>query len=565
MEKIKGFPFVFIVLLLSIPTVLPLLPPGIYTMHDNTQVARVFQMAVALQDGMFPVRWVKDLGYGYGYPLFNFYAPFPYYVGGILYLLTSSVITSTKIMIGLGTLLAGASMYFASSRLLGKWAGIASALTYMYFPYHALNIYVRGAIGEMYAYAFLPLFFYGFFILLENSKGKKILKDSISPIVITATSFAAVTISHNLTAFMLSIILIPLGFIGIFFTKNKFRFFLYLTTSFTLGALLSAFYAIPALLEMGYTNVMSQVGGGADFHDHYVCITQLWTSNWGYAGSTSGCTDGISFALGKNNIILVFTSIIFSLYYFFKMKKLKKLFLFLSIFVTLILSLFLTLNFSRFLWTHIPSIEFLQFPWRFLNFSALSISLILGFIVWTAIKLNFKKIGIGLSILISASQLLLHQDVFSAQRYDMTTEKEYMRREYLRFEASKISDEYLPKNFKKPKNENELFDKKVELVTGGGKIMSINESTNNVTTAINVDGTAEIKINSAPFPAWKLFVNGEEKDYLKKDDGIYFSLAPGNYEIEYKYVSTPTQRVANLLSIIGLGVLLIGIIWSRKK
>ena len=56
--------------------------------------------------------------------------------------------------------------------------------------------------------------------------------------------------------------------------------------------------------EMGYTNVSSQVGGGADFKDHFVCLSQFWNSLWGFGGSTKGCIDGLSFRLGK---IYVFT------------------------------------------------------------------------------------------------------------------------------------------------------------------------------------------------------------------------------------------------------------------
>ena len=42
-------------------------------MHDVQQVARLQQMDKSLKAGQFPVRWVEDLGFGYGYPVFNFY------------------------------------------------------------------------------------------------------------------------------------------------------------------------------------------------------------------------------------------------------------------------------------------------------------------------------------------------------------------------------------------------------------------------------------------------------------------------------------------------------------
>ena len=72
-----------ILIALSVLTVLPLFHLGFFNIHDDAQIQRVFEMKTALSDGMFPVRWVADLGYGYGYPIFNFYGPLPYYVGAI--------------------------------------------------------------------------------------------------------------------------------------------------------------------------------------------------------------------------------------------------------------------------------------------------------------------------------------------------------------------------------------------------------------------------------------------------------------------------------------------------
>src|SRR3990172_3966639 len=117
-------------------------------MHDDTQVVRVQQMAQALRDGQFPVRWVADLGYGYGYPIFNFYSPLPYYIGGFFNLIGFDALVATKIMFALGILLSGIFMYFLAREFWGEVGGIVSGLFYVYAPYHALDIYVRGAVDE---------------------------------------------------------------------------------------------------------------------------------------------------------------------------------------------------------------------------------------------------------------------------------------------------------------------------------------------------------------------------------------------------------------------------------
>ncbi len=96
MQKIKKYiPFVFIILL-SFWAIKPLLNNGFFPMHDDTQVARVYEMKKALADGVFPVRWSQDLGYGYGYPIFNFYAPLAYYVGGYINLLGFNSLNATS-------------------------------------------------------------------------------------------------------------------------------------------------------------------------------------------------------------------------------------------------------------------------------------------------------------------------------------------------------------------------------------------------------------------------------------------------------------------------------------
>src|SRR3989344_7432143 len=104
--------YLVLYLLLSVFSILPLFSPGFFPMHDDTQVARVFEMAKSLSHGMFPVRWVEDLGYGFGYPIFNFYSVLPYYVGGILTNIGIEALSATKIVFILALIGAGVSMFF---------------------------------------------------------------------------------------------------------------------------------------------------------------------------------------------------------------------------------------------------------------------------------------------------------------------------------------------------------------------------------------------------------------------------------------------------------------------
>lgn len=76
-------------------------PADLFKIHDFVHGARIAEMTTALQDGQFPVRWSSNFGYGYGMPLFEFYAPLPFYVGAGLYWLTGNLVFSIKFLFGL--------------------------------------------------------------------------------------------------------------------------------------------------------------------------------------------------------------------------------------------------------------------------------------------------------------------------------------------------------------------------------------------------------------------------------------------------------------------------------
>src|SRR3989344_7279249 len=168
MKIIKNIFPILTVFILSFFSIKPLFVSGFFPMHDDTQVARVYEMGKSLSDGMFPVRWAADLGYGYGYPIFNFYAPLAYYFGGALNALGTDALLSTKIMMIVGIILSGVFMYLLTRELWGKIGGLVSSLFYIYAPYHAVDIYVRGDVAEFWAYAFIFLAFYAIFSVIDR-------------------------------------------------------------------------------------------------------------------------------------------------------------------------------------------------------------------------------------------------------------------------------------------------------------------------------------------------------------------------------------------------------------
>ena len=75
---------ILLILALSALVVWPLFLPGYFSHHDDLQVMRIFEMRKCIEDFQIPCRWVPDMGFGNGFPLFNYYGVFPYYIGAIL-------------------------------------------------------------------------------------------------------------------------------------------------------------------------------------------------------------------------------------------------------------------------------------------------------------------------------------------------------------------------------------------------------------------------------------------------------------------------------------------------
>lgn len=555
--------FLSILIMFSIFSVLPFFHAGFFPMHDDTQVARVYEMGKALSDGVFPVRWVKDLGYGYGYPIFNFYSPLPYYIGGVLTLLGLDALLATKITFVIGILVSAVAMYFLAERFFGKKIGVLAGLLYLYFPYHAVNIYVRGALGELFAYAFLPLVFLGLFKIHYAKINAQPFKLIIPSVLLSSMSIAFVILSHNLSAFMLFLFIAIFIVVSIISSQEKLQRIIVYFTILVFAFLFSAFYSVPASLESNFTNVNSQVGGGAAYYDHFICLPQLWDSQWGFGGSIKGCVDGLSFRLGKLNIGLLAISI--PVFIFFISKTKQKRFIFLISFGFFLASIFMSLEQSRLIWERLPYIDFLQYPWRFLNFTGLFMVVLLAYIFFLFEKAISVRSAMIYSILLIVGIFVLNLKLFMPQGFLNKSSAVYTDRESLVFAVSKISDEYMPKYFEKPKSLQDIRNTNMDVVSGNGTAQTIDDRTTFTKSLIIMKSDGTIRINRAYFPSLKVFMNGGEVDYRVKSDGLYLDLPSGEYEIEIKFVQTSVEKIGNALSLLGFLTVLIVIIGNGKS
>src|SRR3989344_7190058 len=167
--------WISLIILLTAPSFTTLLQPGYFGHHDDLQIFRIYQMDKCFKDGQIPCRWVPDMGFGYGYPLFNYYPVMPYFLGEFIHLFGFSLIVSVKILAILSLLISGITMFLLGRFLWGNLGGLVSSMFFVYAPYHAVDIYVRGAFAEAWSLSWTPAVFLMIAKVVKEPSGKNII------------------------------------------------------------------------------------------------------------------------------------------------------------------------------------------------------------------------------------------------------------------------------------------------------------------------------------------------------------------------------------------------------
>ncbi|OGE12302.1 hypothetical protein A3G14_03550 [Candidatus Curtissbacteria bacterium RIFCSPLOWO2_12_FULL_38_9] len=559
---------IMIILFFSVLVSLPLLKSGLFLMHDDQHVARLFVFDEALKATQFPVRWVNGLGFGFGYPLFVFYPPLVYMLGEIYHLMGFGFIDSIKLVFFSSILFSGLAMYVFAKDLWGKFPALISALFYLLVPYRALDVYVRGALAESFAFVWPPLILWS---LYKTYKTDKTLYVYLSVIFL-----ALLMITHNLI-FLPFMLLLPFYLLFLIWHSSRKLFTIYhflFTIALAMG--LSAYFWIPAILEKKYTIVDEMLLQNlADFRIHFVYPQQLWNWTWGFGGSAEGLADGISFKIGKLHILVSFAAVILVLATWIKNRnKFKSPFtiyyLPFTFFILFLFSAFMTTFYSKFIWEIVKPLGYLQFPWRYLTFTVLFSSILSGAFIYY-LKLPVFKLVFGaiLIFVLLFSNLKLFKP--REYRFDLTDEIATSS-EVINWDVSKTSFEYVPKEVTLYQDgrgvnmfsikKSEIPENKLELISGTATLQIVKNNPDEI--AFNVESLEDsvLRANVFNFPGWHVLVDKQNTPINDNNDLklITFKVPQGVHEVKVQFKNTNVRTYANMLTLGSVIVLIMLII-----
>lgn len=540
---------IFIILALTLLISWPLFLPGYFSHHDDLQVMRIFEMRKCLEDFQIPCRWVPDMGYGNGYPLFNYYSVFPYYLGAFLsYFL--GFLGAAKALFFIPLILGAVSMYILSKELFGIFGGISAAILYTFAPYRALDTYVRGDVTENFAIAIVPLCFYFAFKLINNGRIKYIFAFSIS--------LGLFLLSHNIMIILFVPILLIFTFY--FLISEEWRNLKSLIAALFLGIGLAAFFIIPAYIEKNLVQIENLIRLDLNFRAHFVTINQLFFDrSWGYGSSSPGTNDTISFQIGTPHWWIVIAAFLIIL---MQLKSRQKIVLPLILISIFLLSLFMTHVKSAFIWEKIDMLKFTQFPWRFLALAIFSASLLGAFLI-SSLKLRQVKLVAAILIILT---ILLNWNYFRPDEFYFNLDDKQKLSGILWETQQKAAIlDYLPKGAVQPR---EGAPDRPIVVSGKGEVEGYKVKSNRWQFQVSLDDNTTIEIPVFDFPIWQVFVNREKfphsnQNYLGRIS-INFP-KNGDFFVEGKFTDTPVRRISNSISLISLAILLGIILYAKYR
>jgi len=552
-KKIINLRFFWLILLIliALPTFWRLLGPGYFSMHDDLQIGRLYEMDLCLRDGQIPCRWVPDMGYGYGYPLFNYYPPLPYYLGLVFHLLGFSYIYSIKILFILGLVFSAVFAYLLGKELWGKYGGMVTAVFYLYAPYHAVDVYVRGALNEFWGLVLFPAVFWAVLKIIKENK--KIFMAAL------AFFFSLLLLSHNLMAFFIVPFLIVWALFLIFYLKKPKKVIWPLLKSGLWGVALAAFFTLPVLFERNLAHIETMFIGYFNYLAHFADLKQLFLSRfWGFGPSSWGPGDDMAFPLGQVHwIVGTIIAIIFGI--LFLKKRKRESFLVFFFFVFFLLTAFLTHQRSNFIWERISLLATFQFPWRFLALSTFFLSMLSGAVF---LLIKKEKQALLLAFLMIIAVFAFNISFFKPERIVKITDEEklFSAKGWQKLQTDAIFD-YLPIYAEKPPgepaSENPLFEE------GEGVITEYRKGTDWLEFKAKIESEeGKIRIPVFYFPNWTVLVDSQVVDFTYDNEFALLdvNLKQGDYGVKVFLRDTPVRTISNLISFfswIGLIVFLI--------
>lgn len=529
----KKINLLLLLILISLLPLISILRKGDYESGDfNVHIYRAIVFFNALKEGQYMPSWAADLNATYGYPLFIFNYPLPYYVISFFHFLGFSFITSMKLFLATNFLLSGIFMYFCARRLLkNNLAAFVAAIFYQFAPYHLIDLHFKIVIGEIMIFTLLPLVFFFLQKLWEEKTGKWF--------ILTSLSVALLIMSHVVLAFF-AIVFLSCYAVFLSFSLKKKQVLLLALSTFISGSIPSLYIWLTPFFLAQYT-IVSQYSGFSSFPQIWMLLFSPWRIGLLFQGSRGE----ISLLIGYAHILVA----IILLFLLLRKKIVNKhkyhITFWLFAFISLI---FFITQYSKLVWGMLPFLSSTGGSHRLLLLTAFASSILGGYL---SIYLLKKKVFLLLLIGFTIFSTILnwgHRRVIpeiSDQNLINNVWKSTSEGEGHWYANSKWKSKKQPWFAKLPSSH-------LEIIKGSAEIKELQRSSTIHTYILSAKTPTVLRENTLFFPGWQIFDNDTLIHIDHDAEGVIrFQLPKGIHYIEVTYKDVFVLRVLKKISVFG--------------
>jgi hypothetical protein len=570
LKRLRPFDLnLILVLLIVVIAALPLLTRSGLPRHTDLElhVLRAAEYGEVWRAGVLYPRWAPNFYYGYGYPIFNYYAPFTYALANVYALVPGvDVVTAVKGVMLTAFLLAAYGAYFLARRHFGSKAGVIAAAAFVLSPYFVfIEPFMRGDLAEFFALSLLP------WVLLVFDRPRFSLTQ---PFVLAILIF-----SHNLLALMgVGFLIAYLLWRGL--VMDRPRRWRGDAVSIGLALALTAILWLPFFAERGAVRLDVAGPGHFDYHNHFV--------PWSMLLSPSPALDFGATALKYiYNLGLIQWLMLIPAAIAAAIKRREEAGKHALFYVWMsALLIFLITPASTIIWDAVPPAALIQFPWRFLGPAALALAMAAGAAVSGVDRGRSRRVDpsspftrylllVLLFALLMTSLPTLYPPSWDAEFGDTSP------RGAIEFELSGVArgttstDDFLPVPVGRvpPPNEallasydSPLIDKLDRSSLPAGSRARV-EAHSAIYDRFQVEATSAFtaRVLTFVFPGWRAYVDGHEVSIGPEDQsGLMLIPVPtGSHVIEVTLQLTTPQLIGTLISIGAVG--LIGALAVKRR
>jgi hypothetical protein len=473
------------------------------------------------KQGVLYPRWAALAHFGYGEPRFIFYPPASWTLGTIL-----TAIFPWKfvpgIFIWLALVASGVSMFLLARQWLDRRDAAFAAVLYAVNPYHLVIVYWRSAFAELLAASLLPLLL--LLVLRADAKNR--------PAAVALGLLLACAWLVNAPAAVMIHYSFALLLVFMAWQRRSPSLLLVGAAAVLVGAAVSAFYLLPAIYEQRWANIAQSVSAGSRPLDNFLFVHTTDDEHDAFNRLISW--------VAVAEMLMTFAAAWLARSWGRKNRS----FWYLLVAWAAVCSV-LMLSASNPLWSILPKLRFMQFPWRWSLCLGIPFTLLVTFAVkkWTA------RAAVYLATLCLLAFVWHH---FQPPWWDSSADMREMQENMATGAGYEGTDEYTPMGA-----DPSAVDKTARRVTVDGPahapIHVFQWDANSKSFTAEMSAPDNLALHLFNYPAWRVEVNGNTVQPEAREGGqMLVPVQAGTNSVRVSFIRTWDRTVGAWISALAL-------------